>query len=472
MADKKNSVNYSENQSRTLINKSHPSIHFTLDPKVSMTGAAAKGLNTLIFAMQRQARQLSDSVSDYHSKLGKGNTFIHMQMSEFSKLIGVSSRNYDALKRAILEMGGLKVTWSNNGIGENANYGFHNLFVRAEVKDSTIEFVIPPESRELFINDKNVAVIDFIKVAENLSSKYSIFLHDIIEENMSKIADHAVTNVLKFTNDELRNALKVPYDLIDGTKKYSYPTPSKFIDKVLKPAISEYNAAEMKYRILSFDHEKGKNWSLEIIPVSKSYIRQVEMERPDDLHGLIVSLKQFGLNEINRNEFINAVETEKDFEYLLYCRDITLKNSRMKNGSAGGFFRTVYKNNKETFDTIWQTAIKEREIANAAKRKKEQELIELQRQEHRATYIKNRVDVLIEKIYKSEELLDEFLESIVRYVLEIKHPLARRYKSEIESGVVPGKDDPMVRHLAHKKLEISEEEIAEYVSNQPIKISV
>lgn len=472
MSDNKNIVTYPEVQSRTLINKSHPSIHFTLDPKVSMTGSAAKGLNSLIFAMQRQARQLSDSILDYHSKLGKGNTVIHMQMAEFSRLIGVSSRNYEALKRAIFEMGGLKVTWSNDETGSHANYGFHNLFVRAEVRDSLIEFVIPPESRELFINDKNVAVIDFVKVAESLSSKYSIFLHDIIEENMAKVVDHSVNNILEFTNDELRNALKVPYDFVDGKKKYSYSTPSKFIDKVLRPAITEYNAAEMKYRILGFVHVKGKIWSLEIIPVSKSYLRQLEIERPDDLHELIVSLKHFGLNELNRNEFINSVETEKDFEYLLYCRDVTIKNSRMKNGSAGGFFRTVFKNNQDTFDTIWQTSIKEREIANASKRKRELELIESQRNEYRAEYIRNRVDALLEKIYVDEDKLDEFMERLVLYMLDMKHPLARRYKKEIEGGQLPDKKNSMVRHMAHRQLEISENEIDEYVSNQPIKITV
>ncbi|WP_240224603.1 replication initiation protein [Rheinheimera hassiensis] len=472
MADKSAISTYTEGDNRTLITKSHPSIHFTLDPKVSMTGAAAKGLNALIYAMQRQARYLSDNITEYHAKLGKGNTVIQMPISEFAKLIGVSSRNYQAFKKTIYEMGDMKVTWSNDEKGAAGNFGFHNLFVRAEVKDSGLEFVIPPESRELFINDKNVAVIDFVKVADCLSSKYSIFLHDIIEESMNGIADHSQVNVLQFTNEELRNALKVPYDLKAGEKTYSYPQPSRFIDKVLKPAVSEYNAAEMKYHILGYNHDRGRVWHFEIIPLSKTYIRRLELERPDELHALIMAMKQFGLNELNRSEFINSVVDEKDFEYLLYCKDVTLKNTRKVNGNAGGFFRTVFKNNSEQFNKIWEIACKEREIASVARRNKEQEHIDKQKEAHKTAYIKNRIDAFLKPIYENEDALDEFMEALMVHAINIKHPSSRKYKSEIESGRIPDATDPMVRMVAQSKLNITDNELNNYVEQQPIQINV
>lgn len=456
----------------SMISKSYPSIHFTIDPKVSMSGSAAKGLNALIYAMQRQARALSEDVNLYHDIMGNGNTVIKMPVTNFSKLIGVNSRNYLSLKKTIFEMGDMKVTWSDGATSSLGNFGFHNLFVRAEVRDTEIEFVIPPESRELFINDKSVAVIDFVKVAESLSSKYSIFLHDVIEEFMFGRSVETSITKLSFQNEFLRNALKVPYELKNGEKQYSYYHPSKFIIKVLNPAIREYNSASMKYRIDNFSHESGRVWHFEIAPVKLNHLRSLEMERPDDLHSLIMALKSFGLNELNRDEFLMSIQTQKDFEYLLYLVTLTEKSSRKAGGNKAGFFRTVFKNNRELFSKIWEVACREREIEQAAKRSREEANILEQKERFKNDYIKTRVDSFLRLGFKNEERREVLMEKLITYLQATKHPFARKYKTLIESGEFPESTDPMLRAMALNELVITKEEIEEYVRNQPLTINV
>lgn len=455
---------------RAMINKSHPSIHFTLDPKVIMTGAAAKGLNAVIYAMQRQARTLADSISEYHSKIGKGNTETVMPLSEFSKLVGFKGRNYDALRATVMDMGEMKVTWSNGLDGKNGEYGFHNLFVSAKVEAGKIRFVIPCESRELFINDKNVAVIDFMKVNDCLSSKYSIFLHDLIEEQMTQQIDQNAVALLGFTDDELRNCLKVPYEINDGHKKYSYPHPSRFIDKVLKPAISEYNLADMKYCVINFHHEKGKIWYLQVSPVSKAYIRALEINRPDELLSLIVSLKAFGLNDAKRTEITNEIQNEKQFAYLQYCVELTKEKSTSKSGQQGGYFLSILKNNSDAFDKIWDENCRIRALEAEVKRRAEHEAIDKQKSLFRSQYIKNRVDNYLSSIYENEESLDDLIESVLLHLQKSIHPLYKRYKHDFECGKLPSIEDPMVRIIAQERLNISEHEIEEHVKMQPIVI--
>lgn len=467
----------SENQnnssnSRAMINKSHPSIHFTLDPKVTMTGAAAKGLNAVIYAMQRQARTMADSIAEYHAKIGKGNSETVMAISEFSKLVGFKGRNYEALRDTIMDMGALKVTWSNGIDGKDSAYGFHNLFVSAKVEDGKIRFVIPCESRELFINDKNVAVIDFMKVNDCLSSKYSIFLHDLIEEQMTQQIDQSAIAILGFSNEELRNGLKVPYEVVDGVKQYSYPIPSKFIDKVLKPAIKEYNLADMKYRVVDYRHEKGKLWYLEVSPVSKSYLRALEIQRPDELLDLITALKRFGLNDAKRSEITNAIANEKEFAYLQYCVELTKEKSNAKSGQQGGFFLSVMKNNTDAFDKIWEEKFRIRTLEAEIRRRTELESIDKQKSDYRSQYIKNRIDTYLASVYENEEQLDDLMEAVLAHLQESGHPLLKRYKLDIEGGILPDQHDPMVRTVAMKQLDISDEEIAEFVNMQPIVIHI
>jgi len=465
-----NKSNSSNN--RAMINKSHPSIHFTLDPKVTMTGAAAKGLNAVIYAMQRQARTLADSISEYHAQIGKGNSETVMALSEFSKLVGFKGRNYEALRETIMDMGEMKVTWSNGMDGKDGAYGFHNLFVSAKVEDGKIRFVIPCESRELFINDKNVAVIDFMKVNDCLSSKYSIFLHDLIEEQMTQQIDQSAIALLGFSNEELRNGLKVPYEIVEGKKQYSYPIPSKFIDKVLKPAIKEYNEADMKYRVVDFRHERGKIWYLEVSPVSKSFLRALEVQRPDELLDLITALKRFGLNDAKRSEITNEIANEKEFAYLQYCVELTKEKSTAKSGQQGGYFLSVMKNNSDAFDKIWEDKCRIRALESEVRRRAEQDAIEKQKSEYRAQYIKDRIDRYLSSVYQDDDQLDDLIESVLVHLHESAHPLYKRYKLEIEAGKIPSADDPTVRIVAQQRLDISEKEITAYVNIQPIVIHI
>jgi hypothetical protein len=468
MSDKQNN----SSNSRGMINKSHPSIHFTLDPKVTMTGAAAKGLNAVIYAMQRQARTMADSIVEYHAKIGRGNSETVMAISEFSKLVGFKGRNYEALRDTIMDMGALKVTWSNGVEGKDGAYGFHNLFVSAKVEDGKIRFVIPCESRELFINDKNVAVIDFMKVNDCLSSKYSIFLHDLIEEQMTQQVDQSAIAILGFSNEELRNGLKVPYEMVDGVKQYSYPIPSKFIDKVLKPAIREYNEADMKYRVVDYRHEKGRVWYLEISPVSKSYLRALELQRPDEILELITALKGFGLNDAKRSEITNSIANEKEFAYLQYCVDLTREKSTAKSGQQGGFFLSVLKNNTDAFDKIWEEKSRIRTLEAEVRRRTELDAIDRQKSEYRSQYIKNRIDSYLATVFENEDQMDELMEAVLLYLHESGHPLYKRYKLNIEGGSLPGQDDPMVRIVAQQRLDISEDEISAFVAMQPIVIHI
>lgn len=477
-SEKHDVVVYDAKNDSNLIHKSHRSIHFTLSPELSMTAQAAKGLNAVMFGLQKSSRMLSPTISEYHAQMGSGNAILSMRLAEFAKLIGAKSmRNYGAIKKTIKEMADIKVSGSNNRTGKDAYYGFYNLFVSAEVIGTTIRFVIPPSSRHMFVNEHSVAVIDFVQVKDSLSSKYSIFLHDMLVENLTQFGEFSGTKTLEFTDEELRNTLKVPFKLIDGIKQFTYAKPSMFISRVLQNAVDEYNSAGLKYIVKGFRHVSGQTWIFDVVLTSRTFYRSLEETRPDELYLVITSLKAFQLSESSRANILDGIKSEKDFEYLKYCVDVTEKRNKRVSADKpidhkAAYFTTVFKSNREAFEKIWGQLIVEQKLALETERKKAQAELERQKEEHRSIYIKNMADTFLQETYKDEGRLSDFMKAVIEHLISIKHPLSARYRDQINKGDFPDKNDPMVRTLALKVMNITEKDIENYVNNQAIEVNL
>ena len=401
---------------KTTITKSMPAIHLTVDPKTEMTLGAAKALNAVNYLMQMKTHGSRLGAKAYRDLLGAGSVTLTAKTYEFMALMGSSSRNVAYLRKLVNEVGSIRYSWDNKLEGNNLDLGFVNMFTSGRVHNGEVVFTIPPETRDLFITDKPVAVIDFLTLHENIGSKYGLTLNDLIQQQMFRSDEKNKTFTLK--DSVLRNALNIKFKVEDGEIIYSYAKPADLKRKVIDVAVKDYNEAKLEYKVVECNYNKAMGeyyWTFQIEHHSEFERRAVLSELSGEILKISTALAEFGVSDQKKSELITSANNEYDVHFLLYCIQQT-KNFKPKNKAA--YFLSIFSNNKQAFDDVWAVRRLELENEKIARAEKHLAFIEAQKVEFKKQYKKAYINGIAARYNTYKEFPDGFGEALLAHCTE------------------------------------------------------
>lgn len=462
------------------ISKSRANIHYQLAPDTKLTTTAVKALYVFTYFIQNFAKKY-DSTAAFNSAYGTGNIEISIpKYMLFKYTVGatagdkVGSRNYKILTEVFEELKDLSITWDNKEEEGKEHRGFHRLFPGIEEFQGDVIFTVPSRVRQFFVNDSPVAVIDWVRINENISSRYGIFLNEVVEEKMYGSTENSAS--LNFSDDELRNALKIQYTLDSSTqtKIYSNPTRSSLKAKVLKPAIDQYNKAELNFELSNLEFSKTDNvWYLDVHRRETQVISRIAADYPDEFLRIYDFLTRIKLSKVAKEKLVSRLTVEKEVRYILYLIDIMEENTEQIKKSISGYFMGCYEANRADFEMRWKE-IQSKQLRDIEKQKLDAIAnIQLQNETFRKQYKENQYkkyidDVLIGKI-KSSEYLEQY-KAFLKKSLMISS-----FKQEFEdltSNQSINPESMPFRGFVTEQVKIDEKECAKFISNQTKRIKL
>lgn len=463
-----NNENYTTGLAKPTITKSLPAIHFTIDPKTEMTLGAAKAFNAINYLMQMKTHASRLGPKAYSELLGEGSVTLSAKCSEFMSLLGCGSRNMAYLKKLVDEVGKMRYSWDNGLEGHNVDSGFVNMFTLGRVHNGEVVFTIPPDTRNLLITEKPVAVIDFLTLHANIDSKHGLSLNDLIQQEMFGLSDK--TKVFTLRDSVLRNALNIKFKEVNGVIKYSYPKAADLKRKVIDVAVKDYNNADLEYKVVFWDYSKQNGeyfWTFKVEHHKEVQKKAVLSELSDEMLKITTSLSDFNVSEQKKAEIISSVNDEYDVQYLLYCIKQT-KSAKPSN--KAGYFLTIYGNNKAAFDDIWAVRKLELENERTAKAERHKAFIQQQKDEFAKQYKKAFANSIIDRYQNHREFPGNFGQQFKAYCKERGRTLnAHQMLDALEKSAEIDFASPVF--LSFVSIWINENqqnELQEYVNSQTV----
>ena len=457
-----------------LIQKGHSAIHYMLNPEIDMTTSAAKGLNAVAFELQSEIRRSGYTIKDFHKKVGAGPLTLRIPISRFKTLLNLNTGNYEFLHSVVEDMGKIQARWNRHDGNGNRDSGFYNLFIRGQLSNRMVEFDVPYETRLLLASEHTVAVIDFIKVAQKLKSRYAIHFNDLIEEQMFDSGQSDMKIIL--TDEVLRNGLKIPFTLNEHRERvYKYKYPSEIQSKILIRMIKEFNEADLNYFIDDYCFIKtalGIEWHFTVTSKEVKVRKEVAEEFSEEIFTISVALKQYGVSEHYRAQVLTSLSSEYEICYVQYCIEQT--QASVKKGvvdKPAGYLMTCLTKNRNEFDVIWQARREERNILIKREAEQKKRLIDIQKEEHRKRYIQWKVDEFVDKLRDGRLSFSVVKDALLDHLAGISvMKAAKEMATKIKNEEPIDYDSHLFRSFATNEIEISQEELDDYINSQAIII--
>lgn len=453
------------------ITKSRASIHYELQPGTKLTATAAKTLYVFSYFLQVMSKKF-DSAAAFNADFGTGNTEVSIPKSQlFKYTIGGSKtvcRNYQILTAVIDELKELSICWNNGKDEGQEDRGFIRVFPGIRELNGNVIFTVPARVRQLFVDDKAVAKIDWIKVNDSFSSRYPLHLNEIIEERMFESKELAAS--LAFTNEEIRNALKLQYtiDSSTGQKVYSNPTPASFKGKVLKGAVEQYNAAELNFTISLYEYRKSeKCWFIDIHRTKPKSLSTIGSQFPEEIIRIQTFFINIKLAKHAVDKYISLLVSEKEIRYFLYLIDVMEQSKERISTNAAGYFNGCFQKNREIFEQSWLEIQQKQRAEKDAKKLAAQKDIQEQNNKFRLQYIKLQQDNFIAAVSTGKVAAVQYLDAYLNFLR--RSLLIPAFKAEYEllnSKEVVNVDSMPFRSFVTEYVQVDEAECKKYVSNQ------
>lgn len=449
--------------SDTRIEKSRANIHQTLDPKLKITASQAKALNAVQYKLQRAIKNSQTSVSEFLA-LHIGNLTIKMKSNEFRKLINCDSRNIAHLRAVINDLKQMSIGEDTLDQSGSGRISFRNMFIFADYTDAFFICEIPESTTRLLVTDKPSAIIDCISVAQNLSSKYAIFLNDLLEEwSFSEKSDDYT---ILIQDSELRNLMKIPFKEVNKKKVYSYPQPSVLKQKVIKKATEEINEADLRFKIVEYDYratDDGILWYFNVVSVKTQQAQEFNTNNAIEIAEIRKKLKELKLSDPAINSIISSLATDYDLAYVTYNLDIVKNNSRT---NPAGYFMTCIEKNKDAFEPIWKQICLDREIEKKIKQREYQKTVNTLIEQHTEELVDSKTKAFVKHLATNPEMLDSLQESFAEHLSAIKLPSAQSMLTKLQATGMSMQfleDSIFVAFLKKQiKKTITEDELTDY----------
>lgn len=465
------------NSSDIKIEKSSSNIHQTVDPTKKITATQAKALNAVQYKLQVLAKEYGLSASQFHQN-HPGNLIVTMASQEFRRLINCESRNTAYLRKIMDEIKNLSATEDTlDGTGKG-RIAFRNLFIAAEYTDSTFKFEVPEETTKLLVTDVPAAIIDVLTVANSLSSKYAVFMNDLLEEWSYKEG----TDDFKIVVDDarLRNLMKIPFKMNGRTKVYSYPQPAILKRKAIDPAVSEINEANLRFEISNYTHMKkdGKlYWYFDVISKKTMLVHQFSVKNAFEIADTKQKLRDLRVSEEAIRTIISSMTSDYDLAYVQYNIDIVEQQAkRGRAANAGGLFISCMERNKEQFEPIWQDMKVQREADKAFKRNQYEAKLAKDRKARIEELVELTTQVQLDRLIIAPQGADALVDDFIAHLSNIPMPAAKALHSELV--VDRQRKDFIKSPLFYKYLQdnvrknLSSEEIEHYIRSKGSSIHV
>ena len=461
------------------IQKSRSNIHYELSPGTKMTATAAKTLYVFTYFIQSMAKKFP-SIAAFNADFGTGSTEVTIPKYQlFKYTVGAStdqktgSRNYKILRDVIDELKELSISWDNKAEEGKENRGFIRVFPSIVELNGDITFTVPSKVRQFFVDDNYVASIDWMKVNESISSRYAIFLNEIIEERMFGLSETAAS--LNFTDDEIRTALKVTYTVDDsGRKTYINPTLGSLKAKVLTPAITQYNDARLTFEVLNCEYRASEGyWFIDITRRIPQLITRANTLFPDEMIRINTFFSSIRLSTSAKEKYTLTLTNEKEIRYILYLIDIFEENKKRVTTSLAGYFNGCYQSNRDHFELSWEDIQNKQRLEKEKNKQLAKEAIAKQNSQFREDFIKMqhekfRISVLDDKV-QDFSYLDAYKTFLTKSLM------IPSFKQELEvlsrNGNVNADSMPF-RSFVTEYVKIDESECRLYVSRQTKTLKV
>lgn len=460
------------------IEKSTANIHQTLDPTKKITATQAKALNAVQYKLQQLTKDLGLSVSQFH-KNHQGNLVVSMPSHEFRRLINCESRNTQYLRNIMLEIKNLSAAEDtlDPEKGKGRLY-FRNLFISAEYTEANFTFEIPEETTRLLVTDTPSAVIDVLTVAQKLSSKYSVFLNDLLEEwSYSEQSDDFKVII---EDERFRNLMKIPFKMNGRVKEYSYKQPSILIRKAIDPAVTEINDANLRFEIQEYSHVKKEGkiyWVFKVSSKKTMLIHQFTAKNAVELADTRKQLKDIKVSDEAIRTLLATVSSDYELAYIKYNIDIVKAQAkRGKAGNPGGLFMSCMERNRESFEPIWTQMRLEREVELSIKKKEYEERLRKEREMHINELIENLASLKLEKLGEDPAAVSHWRDAFKEHLENVPLPAAKKISTALTKN--PESLDFVVEPMflafmkAHVKKGLTEEQIENFIRSKGSTLQV
>lgn len=410
--------NNNSGQDRALLQKSKLALNRTVEAGVTLSAPQRKALNAVHYALQCYVMQNFESVDLFHSKYANKILDFKMKRQQFLTLISYSSRNQVFLRNILKQLSKIQIDWHNGESGSKESYMFSNIFMEAGLANGYVHVKIPSHTRRALVDANVEATIDIARQSNSLFGKYAISLFEVVQSRYEKCEEHTFS--FEIEDGELRNALNVSYVWKGGKRVYSYPMLGKLNEKVLKPAISEINDADLEFKIEHSHTKLGCGtvvWRFQIARSSYTKHRIIASEFAPEMASLSRAFSRFGIKR--PLEVLTKISSEKDVLYHQFCVENVEKAMRSRKPGTtiknpAGYFLKTLEQNKEAFEEHYQDILAKRNIEKRRARNAElqriDEQIEASAKEQRKRMRNAQWDALPTE--QQRILHSEFLESV------------------------------------------------------------
>jgi hypothetical protein len=262
-------------------------------------------------------------------------------------------------------------------------------------------------------------------VAKSLDSKYAVFLNDLIEEHSyaAKSDDFQIT----ITDDDLRNLMKIPFQVKDGVKRYSYPQPAALNRRAIKPAVDQIKNADLRFEIIDHSYKKEGGviyWYFSLVSKKTMLLHNFSVKHAFELDEIRRALKSFGVTPSTITSMVNKISTEKELDYINWNIDIVkskIQTKTIKKTPASAFIM-FFKQNREAHDSKWLEHKKQKDIEDAIRKSQNMALLKERRDALAAEVVKERSESFLKKLHKSgserEAIMPRFLDYLSKMPLK------------------------------------------------------
>lgn len=464
-------------QSTFLIEKSSANIHQTFNPKIALTATQAKVLHAVQYKLQQMCLDLKYSAKEFHVK-HPGELHISMDSSEFRRLIDCESRNTAYIKKVMEELATLSATQDTlTSDPENGSIKFLNFFIGAEYTNSKFTFVIPQHTVRTLVSDDKSAVIDVLTVAQSLNSKYAVFFNDLLEQWSYK--EQTDDFIISVTDEELRNLLKIPFKMKGSTKVYSYPQPASFIRIALDPAVSQINAANLRFKVENFYSkkiDKERYWFFEVVSRKTIALHNFAAQNAFALDNIRKALTEFAVAPPAISKIITSITTDQELDYVQFNIDIVrskMKSNTIKSSPAS-LFISIMDSNRDKHEAKWEELKRERKIQLQVRKTVHEKMLQTQRAEATEKYFEQKATILLEQISSNRDKFPDVKEAFLQHLSNIPTKSStqlqtRCMKNGLDSNVI---NEPIFKKFlsSYVKRNIDESELKEYLANTAIRL--
>lgn len=466
---------YNPDSDKPYVEKNLLELSKTIQPGFVMSAGQKKTMNAVQFFVQSYAAKYFTSQGEFHAAYEERVMQLHIPKTHFMSLIAFNSRNTKHLKTLISEMTNIEVSYDNGLEGDAEAYEFTKLIPKAGVQSGYVYFDIPPDTRRALVSPKIEAVIDVLKVAENLNGKYSISLYQLLHGHFERMEESSCE--VQIDDEFLRNALNVPYKIVDRKRQWSYGSVAEFNAKVLKKSVAEINGAELEFKV-KYKRKKLKSgeiiWRFEITRTTFAKYALIASAYATEITEIIKELKNYGVK--NWEKVITAIESEKDLLYFQYCINEVNKAIRSRSPKAkviknkAGYFIKALEGNKESFEEHFRALQRQREKERKHAQEIERANVEAQKKSKKDEQRRElrRVAFSALSAADAKELKDKFIDSIRGAVFGTQYSAIQELGLEQaieESNLLRG----LWNNFLDEELDITDEKVERSIANMRVK---